>query len=75
MHSIPEIGKFLPFQDYILSANVSLKQGENVITMVVDNEDTLNGTIASTAPCVDSLKIYTSAALTWNEADYTNLIK
>lgn len=75
MHSIPDIGNFLPFQDYFLGANVSLKQGENVITMVVDNEDTLNGTIASTAPCVDSIKVYTSAALTWGEADYTNLIK
>ena len=75
MHAIPEIGDFLPFQDYFLGANVSLNAGENVITMVVNNEDSLNGTIASTAPCVDSLKIFTSANISWPSAELTNIIK
>lgn len=75
MHSIPAIGDFLPFQDFFLAANVSLVEGKNTITMTVDNEDTLNGTIASTSPCIDSLKLYTSANLTWADADVTNIIK
>ena len=75
MHAIHEIVDVLPFQDYFLASNVSLNAGNNVITMVVNNENSLNGTIASTAPCVDSLKIYTSANLSWPEATLTNIIK
>lgn len=75
MHNIPEVGKFLPFQDYFIAASVSLNAGANVITMKVDNEDTVNGTIASTSPVIDCLKLYTSATLTWDEAKLTNLIK
>lgn len=75
LHNTPEIGGFIPFQDYLISANVSLREGANVITMKVNNTDTLNGTIASTSPCVDNLKIYTTATITWSEAKLTNIIK
>lgn len=72
-HNIPNIGQFLSFQDYLVSASVSLKAGTNIIQMKVDNEDTLNGTIASSAPCVDSIKIFSSSTITWNEAKLSNL--
>ncbi len=75
LHNIPQIGQFLSFQDYFLSASVSLKAGKNVIQMKVDNMDTLNGTIASSAPCVDSIKLYSTSELTWDAAEYDNLVR
>jgi len=75
MRNIPEVGKFLPFQDYLLSATVSLKAGNNVISMKVDNTDSVNGTLQATSPCIDCLKVYTTANLTWPEAALTNIIK
>ena len=72
-HNIPEIGQILTFQDYFISASVSLKEGKNVIEMIVDNEDTLNGTIASSAPCIDSIKLYSTSELEWPDACYENL--
>ena len=61
------------FQDYYLSASVNLKAGENIIEMIVDNTDTLNGTIESTAPCVDCIKLFSTSNLTWPEAKLENL--
>ena len=75
MHNVPEIGKFLPFQDYLIGANVSLKKGDNVITMKVDNEIGYSGTLPSSSPCIDSLKLYTTADISWSEARLTNIIK
>lgn len=75
MHNIPIVGDFLQFRDYLISTTVSLNAGNNIITMKVDNNDTLNGTIAATAPCIDSLKVYTSSKLTWSDAKLSNLIK
>lgn len=60
--------EFVPFQDYCVSAAVSLKAGENVIQMKVNNADSLNGTIAATSPCVDCIKLYSSSTLTWPDA-------
>lgn len=74
LHNIPAVGSFLPFQDYMLSANVSLNAGNNVISMKVNNTNSVNGTLAATSPCVDALKVYTSAALTWSEAALANII-
>ena len=73
-HNIPAVGHFLPFQDFYLSASVSLKAGNNVISMKVNNTDSVNGTLKATSPCIDSLKVYTSATLTWPEAALTNII-
>ena len=64
---------FIPFQDYFLSASVSLKAGENIIQMKVDNKVSVNGTIASSAPVVDCIKLYSSSTLTWPDADPSNL--
>lgn len=54
------------FMDYTVGTNVSLKEGENVIELVSNNEKSLGGTTRATAPIVDNLKIVTTAKLTWN---------
>ena len=64
---------FIPFQDYLVSASVSLVAGKNIIQMKVDNKVTLNGTIASSAPVVDCIKLYSSSTLTWPGAMESNL--
>ena len=60
--------EFVPFQDYFVSGTVSLREGENIIQMKVDNRDSLNGTIYATSPCVDCIKVYSSSNLTWPDA-------
>ena len=67
---------FIPFQDFEISATVSLNAGPNKIQMKVANSDIIFGTVGSTAPCVDSIKLYSSSTITWPEANYnaTNLI-
>ena len=59
---------FITFQDFFLGATVSLKAGKNTIQMTVDNKDTINGTIASTAPVVDCIKVFSSSQITWPTA-------
>lgn len=65
---------YIPFQDFVLSTNVSLKAGKNKIEMIVDNHRTLNGTIEASAPCIDSIKVLADANITWPEAKYTNIL-
>lgn len=66
--------KFIYGQDYLMSTTLSLKAGANKIELIVNNEKTLNGTIAASAPCIDSLKLFTDATITWPEAKCTNLL-
>ncbi len=61
------------FQDYFLSATVNLKQGENIIQMKVNNTVKLNGTVESTAPCVDCIKLLSTSKLTWPDPKLANL--
>ena len=67
---------FIPFQDFELSANVTLKAGPNKIQMKVANSQKIFGTVGATAPCVDSIKLYSSSTITWPEAKYnaTNVV-
>ncbi len=64
---------FIPFQDFFVSATVSLVAGKNTIQMKVDNTVTLNGTIASSAPVVDCIKLYSESTITWPGAMPSNL--
>ena len=72
LHNITE-KTFLTYQDYYVSATVSLKAGANKIQMIVDNEVTLNGTIASSAPCVDCIKLLSSSNITWPKAKISQM--
>ena len=56
---------YIPFQDYFVSATLSLQAGKNTIQMKVDNTVTLNGTVASSAPIVDCIKLFSSSTITW----------
>ncbi len=73
LHNIPETGKFTTFQDYYVSATVSLKAGENTIETVVNNDINLFSTIAAAAPCVDSIKVLSTSTLTWADAKISQL--
>jgi uncharacterized repeat protein (TIGR02543 family) len=55
----------LPFQDFVISMNVSLVEGKNTIKLITDNELLMGGTMSATAPMVDCLKLTTYAILTW----------
>ena len=46
---------------------MTLKQGTNVIKLIVNNENRLgeSGTMYATAPLFDCLYVYTDAQLTW----------
>jgi hypothetical protein len=59
----------------MISASINLLAGENTIQMVVNNNKTLNGTIAASAPVIDSIKLYSDSTITWPTAKYTNLIR
>ena len=61
-------GGFLPLQDFFISASISLVAGKNTIQMTVDNDVTVNGTIQSSAPCVDCIKLYSTSNITWPTA-------
>ena len=66
---------FITFQDFMLSATVSLQAGKNTIQMLVNNKDTLNGTIASTAPVVDCIKVFSDSQITWPDAKLSQMDK
>ena len=65
---------FIPFQDFELSTTVSLQKGSNKIQMKVTNHDVIFGTVGSTAPCVDSIKLYSTSTITWNKMNQVNII-
>ena len=65
---------FIPCQDFEISANVSLNAGPNKIQMKVNNSDVIFGTVGSTAPCVDCIKLYSSSTITWNKMNQVNLV-
>ena len=54
-----------PFTDHLISTSVHLKEGENLIQLVVANDTDLGGTMAAEAPMVDCLYLATDATLTW----------
>ena len=60
----------LPFEDYEISANVTLQEGENVILLRTanDRKQGSGGTMNSTAPVVDCLKLAAEGTeLSWTD--------
>ncbi len=55
-----------PFADFTISTSVSLKAGENIIRLVVENDEKQfpDGTVYAAAPIVDCLYVYSSSVLT-----------
>ena len=73
MRNVPDVGGFLPFSDYMISANVDLVAGKNVIQMKVDNDITIFSTAHATAPMVDAIRLFSSSELTWPEERLDNM--
>ena len=68
--NVPESGR-TDFNDYFIS-NISLKAGNNTITLVTSNNTPHleHGTIKATAPMIDCIKIATDATIDWAEGGY-----
>lgn len=66
-------GKTKEFADFVINKKVSLKQGSNTIKLVTNNNTAMFGTMASTAPMVDCMKIVTDASLTFTNEETANL--
>lgn len=61
------------FEDYLITNNLTLKEGRNTITLTVTNSDASVGTMTAQAPIIDCLKITTDGELTWVNCDESNL--
>lgn len=66
---IPDIngGTRRPFSNHTINTSVSLKKGENVIELIVNNSKNMGGTMNATAPMFDCMYIYTDAEIGWTE--------
>lgn len=56
----------MKFSDKTVATNAKLKEGENTLTLKVLSNTFMNGTKTG-GPCVDCVKIETSAKLTWTD--------
>lgn len=62
------------FKDYLITESLSLKKGQNTISLTVINSGITMGTMTAYAPIIDCLKITTDGNLTWTEnCDETNI--
>ncbi len=57
-----------PFSDFFITNKLSLKKGENVIRLVVNNGRQMgtSGTMYATAPMIDCIHISTDATISWS---------
>jgi hypothetical protein len=57
----------LPFKDYTIGVNLTLKKGANTIRLVTENSVPMDGTtLEAAAPIVDCLKIETTGVVIWD---------
>ena len=71
LHNI--VQTLIPFQDYLASTSVSLRQGTNTLQMKVNNSIDVTSAIHAAAPCIDCIKLYSSSTLTFTNATPTNI--
>lgn len=56
------------FDDYLVTTALTLEEGENTISLVVDNDIVVGGTLQAKAPVVDAIKIASAdSELSWGE--------
>lgn len=60
-------GEKAAFKDFLITEKLTLKKGENVISLKVVNSGITLGTMEAYAPIIDCLKITTDANLTWTK--------
>ena len=57
----------LPFEDYLIGANLTLKQGRNLLQLVTKNSVPMDGTtLEAAAPIVDCVKVETEGVVIWD---------
>ena len=66
-------GKYLKFQDFLVSTTVNLQEGNNVIDLLAWNRNSIMGTLSATSPMVDCISFYSTAELTWPTARLENM--
>ena len=54
------------FEDFVVGTNCALKEGTNTITLTTTNSRAMAGTMYSTAPIIDCVKVVTSANIEMN---------
>jgi uncharacterized repeat protein (TIGR02543 family) len=59
----------LPFKDFTIGTNLSLKKGVNRIKFTTNNRDSMAGTtFEAAAPLIDCIKLTTEAVLIWDSS-------
>ena len=57
----------LPFEDYTIAVNATLKKGANVIRLITKNNVAMEGTtLEAAAPIVDCIKVETTGVVIWD---------
>ncbi len=57
----------LPFEDFLIGTNLTLKQGRNLIRLVTKNSVPMEGTtLEAAAPIVDCVKVETEGVVIWD---------
>lgn len=59
-----------PFENAFISANISLKEGMNHITLLVDNNNNHGGTFHAECPIIDCMYIYSDATLSMTDYEF-----
>lgn len=54
-----------PFENYVLTTELKLKAGENVIRLITNNTEDHGGTFNAETPLIDCLYIYSSTPVRW----------
>ena len=55
-----------PFADFVIGTGLELSEGENTVTLTVNNSNPISGMIKATAPMVDCLKVKAMANLSYD---------
>ena len=53
------------FVDVKIGTQLTLKEGQNTIELITNNDTAIGGTMTASAPMVDCVKVSSSATLTW----------
>lgn len=54
-----------PFENYVMTTALHLKEGDNQICLVTNNKEDHGGTFNAETPLIDCMYIYADAELTW----------
>lgn len=54
-----------PFENYVLTTSLKLKEGENLIRLMTNNTEDHGGTFNAETPLIDCLYIYSNTPVSW----------